>query len=331
MAHQSDTTSYTTVSDSHSTEFSNPNREEVSVNAATSSHARRPKETVSRISSAIVLDNSSKEGSRYVHNAIASMVTKILSGDQNVPGVSVPLNTIVPDDGACRETAVVLRENVSGLPEEGPKNDKHVSKVRGEKVSVPQDVEANPRADTVNLEEFSNNELLASVIPSIAKRVRTRRGKKTVMQRSPSKEVDETTSPKQTVTESARKRKGHGPAKSWSKEVPKKLKTKAVVVESDSDAPCDVTTSLSRKKPTSSKLAASVPEVPIDNVSFHFASSVNRWKETCKELESRKLAFEKLIFQLEMSAEDTDGAARQSSEGEEEASSEEEADDEAEE
>jgi hypothetical protein len=150
--------------------------------------------------------------------------------------------------------------------------------VRGEKVSVPQDVEANPRADTVNLEEFSDNELLASVIPSIAKRVRTRRGKKTVMQRSPSKEVDETTSPKHTVTESARKRKGHGPAKSWSKEVPKKLKTKAVVVESDSDAPCDVTTSLSRKKPTSSKLAASVPEVPIDNVSFHFASSVNRWK-----------------------------------------------------
>jgi hypothetical protein len=117
MAHQSDTTSYTTVSDSHSTELNNPNREEVSVNATTSSHARRPKETVSRISSAIALDNPSKEGSRYVHNAIASLVTKILSEDQNVPGVSVPLNTIVPDDGACRETTVVVRKNVSGLPE----------------------------------------------------------------------------------------------------------------------------------------------------------------------------------------------------------------------
>ncbi|XP_050885319.1 uncharacterized protein LOC127089542 [Lathyrus oleraceus] len=266
MAHQSDTTSFTTVSYSHSTESGKPNREEVSVNAATLPYARRPKETVSRISSAIALDNPSKEGSRYVHNAIASMVTKILSGDRNVPGVSVPLNTIVPDDVACRETAVVLRENVSGLPEEGPKNDKHVSKVRGEKVSVPQDVETNPRADTVNLDEFSDNELLASVIPSIAKRVRTRRGKKTVMQRSPSKEVDETTPHKQTGTESARKRKGHGPAKSWSKEVPKKLKTKIVVVESESDVPCDVTTSMSRKKSSSSKLAASVPEVPIDNV-----------------------------------------------------------------
>ena len=92
-----------------------------------------------------------------MHNAIASIVTKILSGDQNVPGVSVPLNTIIPDDVACRETAVVLREKVSGLPEEGPKNDKPVNKVRGEKVSVTQDVDDNPRADTVNLEEFSDN------------------------------------------------------------------------------------------------------------------------------------------------------------------------------
>ncbi|XP_050914731.1 uncharacterized protein LOC127129621 [Lathyrus oleraceus] len=239
MAHQSDTTSYTTVSDSHSTEFSNPNREEVSANAGTSSHARRPKETVSRISSAIALDNPSKEGSRYVHNAIASIVTKILSGDQNVPGVSVPLNTIVPDDGACRETAVVLRENIAGLPKEDPKNDKPVSQPRGSGLGE---------------------------------------GKKTVMQRSPAKEVDETTPHRQPGTESARKRKGYGPAKSWSKEMPKKLKTKAVVVESESDVPCDVTTSMSRKKPSSSKLAASVPEVPIDNVSFHFASSVNRWK-----------------------------------------------------
>ncbi|XP_050890260.1 pollen-specific leucine-rich repeat extensin-like protein 2 [Lathyrus oleraceus] len=237
MAHHSDTTSFTTVSDSHSKESGNPNREEVSVNAATSPHARRPKETVSRISTAIALDNPSKEGSRYVHNAIASMVTKILSGDRNVPGVSVPLNTIVPDDVAYRETAVVLRQNVSGLPEEGPKNDKHVSKVRGEKVSVPQEVEANPRADTVNLDEFCDNELLASVIPSIAKRVRTRRGKKTVMQRSPSKEVDETTPHKQTGTESAHKRKGYGPTKSWSKEKPPQPEPEATSPPSEKQNP----------------------------------------------------------------------------------------------
>jgi hypothetical protein len=54
-------------------------------------------------------------------------------------------------------------------------------------------------------------------------------------------------------------------------------------------------------------------------------------RETCKELEARKHALEKLIFQLETSAEDTDEAAGQSSEDEEEARSEEEVDDEAEE
>jgi hypothetical protein len=53
-------------------------------------------------------------------------------------------------------------------------------------------------------------------------------------------------------------------------------------------------------------------------------------RETCKELEARKHALEKLILQLETSAEDTDGADRQSFEDEEVASSEEEADDEAE-
>jgi hypothetical protein len=81
----------------------------------------------------------------------------------------------------------------------------------------------------VNLEEFSDNELLTSVVPSIAKRVRTRR-EKTVVQRSPTREVDVATSPNPKVTESSLKRKGHGPTKSWSKEVPKKMKTKYVVV-----------------------------------------------------------------------------------------------------
>jgi hypothetical protein len=283
MADQSDSTSYTTLSDSPSTESCNPNREDSAANGATSSHARRLKETVSGFSSAIAIDGQTREGSRYVHNSIATMVTKILSGNQNVPGVSVPLNTIIPDNVACQENAVVLRKNVSDDAEqpdahEGSKIDKPSDNVRGEKVCVTQDVSDNPNADTVNLEEFSDNELLTSIVPSIAKRVRTRRERKTVVQRSPTREVDVTTSPKQKVTESPLKRKGHGPAKSWSKEVPKKMKTKAVVVESDSDVPCDVTTSLSKKKPTTSKLAASVPEVPIDNVSFHFASSVNRWK-----------------------------------------------------
>ncbi|XP_050909967.1 uncharacterized protein LOC127123834 [Lathyrus oleraceus] len=367
------------MTDSSSSESCNPNREDPVADAATSSHARRPKETVSGFSSAIALDEQPREGSRHVHNAIATIVNKILS--------------------------VVVRKNVADDAEqpdahEGSKIDKPLDNVRGEEVRVTHDVSDKPKADT----------------------------------RSPTRKVDVATSPTPKVTESSLKRKGHGPAKSWSKEVPKKMKTKTVVLESDSDVPCDVTTSLSKKKPITSKLAASVPEVPIDNVSFHFASSVNRWKyvyhkrlalerdlaqnsleckeivdliqeagllktvtqlpkcyetlvkefivnvskecadgkssefkkhvpdiamtigetssvgnqpdkaaviailrETCKELEARKLTSEKLIIQLEMSddgvlgeaTEATEGAARQSAEGEEEASSDDGTDDEA--
>ncbi|XP_050875630.1 uncharacterized protein LOC127079265 [Lathyrus oleraceus] len=249
MSHQSNSSSFKTMSDSSSSESCNPNREDPVADSAHTSHARRPKEIVSGFSSAITLDEQIREGSRYVHNAIATMVTGILSGNHRVLGVSIPLNTIVPDNVACQENTVSLGKNVSDDAEqtdahEGSNMDKPLDNVGGEEVRVTHDVSDNPNceAETVDLEEFSDNELLTS------------------------------------VAESSLKRKGHGPKKSWSKGVPKKMKTKSAVVESDSDVPRDVTASRSKKKPTTSKLAASVPEVPIDNISFHFASSVNRWK-----------------------------------------------------
>ncbi|XP_050914610.1 uncharacterized protein LOC127129480 [Lathyrus oleraceus] len=260
MARQSDTSSYTTMSDSHSTESHHPTREDPVVDAATSSHARRPKETVTGFSSEIALDEHTREGSRYVHNSIATIVTQILSGNRDVPGVSVPLNTIIPDIAACQDKAVVLRKNVTDNVEqpdahEGSKVEKPSGKVRSEKANVTQSVEDNPRAETINVEELSDNELLATVVPRIAKRVRTRREKKVVELKSPSKEVGVTNPQKQPESESTHKRKSYGPTKAWSKEVPKKLKTKAVAVESESDAPYDVTTSMSRKKPSSKECA----------------------------------------------------------------------------
>ncbi|XP_050909536.1 uncharacterized protein LOC127123354 [Lathyrus oleraceus] len=146
--------------------------------------------------------------------------------------------------------------------------DKPLDNVAGEEAHVTHDVSYNTNyeAETVDLEEFSDNELLSSVVPSIAKRV---------------------------AVEGSFKRKVHGPTKSWSKGVPKKKKTKSVIVESDSDVPCYVPDTLSKKKPTTSKLAASVPEVPIDNISFHFASSVNRWKYVYQ----KRLALERELAQ----------------------------------
>ncbi|XP_058774663.1 uncharacterized protein LOC131648943 [Vicia villosa] len=74
--------------------------------------------------------------------------------------------------------------------------------------------------------------------------------------------------------------------------VPKKRKAK-VIADSDSDVACDVPDIPPKKKPTSSKFAARVPDVPIDNISFHYASSVNRWKYVYQ----KRLALERELAQ----------------------------------
>ncbi|XP_058774818.1 uncharacterized protein LOC131649090 [Vicia villosa] len=116
----------------------------------------------------------------------------------------------------------------------------------------------------------------------------TRRKGNVAVQSSPKKKV----APRSPSTDSIKKKntstgpiKGRdvsqsvyvGPTKSWSKVIPKKRKAQAIV-DTDSYVEVDVQNISPRKKPTTSKLAASVPEVPIDNISFHYPSSVNRWK-----------------------------------------------------
>ncbi|XP_050920033.1 uncharacterized protein LOC127137631 [Lathyrus oleraceus] len=244
MSQQSNSSSSKNMSGSSSAEPSNPNREDPVADSANTPHARRPKETVSGLSSAIALEERTKEGSRYVHNAIATMVIGILSGNHKESNVDKPLDNVA-----------------------------------GEEVHVTHDVSDNPNceAETVDLEEFSDNELLSSVLPSIAKRVRSRREKKTMAQRFPRKKIDVPTSSKTTVAvESFLKRKVHGPTKSWSKGVPKKKKTKHVVIESDSDVPCNVFDTLSKKKPTTSKIAASVSEEFIVNLSEEYVDGKSK-------------------------------------------------------
>ncbi|XP_050885988.1 uncharacterized protein LOC127091400 [Lathyrus oleraceus] len=153
------------------------------------------------------------------------MVTGILSGNHKVLGVSIPLNTIEPDSVAYQENIESLGKNISDDVEQTDPHkesnvDKPLDNVAGEEVHVTHDVSNNPNCEaaTVDLEEFSDNELLSSVVPSIAKRVRTRREKKTVAQRSPKKKIDVPTSSNTKVAvESSLKRKVHGPTKSWSK------------------------------------------------------------------------------------------------------------------
>ncbi|XP_050914903.1 uncharacterized protein LOC127129826 [Lathyrus oleraceus] len=215
MSQQSNSSSSKNMSGSPSVEPSNPNKEDPVADSANTPHARRPKETVSGFSSTIALEERTKEGSRYVHNAIATMVTGILSGNHKFLGVSIPLNTIEPDSVAYQENTESLGKNISDDVEQTDAHkesnvDKPLDNVAGEEVHVTHDVSDNPNceAKTVDLEEFSDNELLSSVLPSIAKSVRTRREKKTVAQRSPRKKIDVPTSSKTKVAiESSLKRK----------------------------------------------------------------------------------------------------------------------------
>ncbi|XP_058747177.1 uncharacterized protein LOC131620187 [Vicia villosa] len=132
--------------------------------------------------------------------------------------------------------------------------------------------------NVVDLDEYSDNDLLATVNPSVSEILMTRRKDKVVIQNSPVKKAAVKSPSKDSVkkkstsagpVKSRTKSIGVGPSKSWSKVVPNKRKARAVE-EYESDVEVNVHDIPLKKKSTTSKLAASVPKVPIDNVSSHF-------------------------------------------------------------
>ncbi|XP_058749928.1 uncharacterized protein LOC131622901 [Vicia villosa] len=164
-------------------------------------------------------------------------------------------------------------------------------------------IDAGTGTNVVDVDEYSDNDLVATVNPSVAERLVTRRKDKAVIQKSPVKKTDvkspskdyvkkKSTSAGPIKSRAVAKSVGIGPSKSWSKVVPKKRKARAVE-ESESDVEVNVHDIPLKKKLATSKLAASVPEVPIDNVSFHFAASTNRWKFVYQ----KRLAFEMELAQ----------------------------------
>ncbi|XP_058725917.1 uncharacterized protein LOC131597221 [Vicia villosa] len=269
--------------------------------------ARRPKKPNSNQTSQSSVPPSreelSKEGSRYGHNAIAKIVTHILNENNVIPGISVPLNYVLPENTNVNEENVVDKDvddavnrndvvNMDVHVDDNNKNDdveetvgkddaiidndhievpivavyneKVPSNVSGDKDEMHtedgQTEEKEPektQADKViNLDDLSNDDLVASINPSIEKRLIRRKGKQAVA-----------------------KPTSVGPKKSWSKVVPKKIKARIIAEnESDSDVAVNVNDIHPKKKVSTSKLATSVPEVPIDNISFHYPSSLLRWK-----------------------------------------------------
>ncbi|XP_058741106.1 uncharacterized protein LOC131613455 [Vicia villosa] len=230
------------------TESSNPNRvlnvvplrmissDDVKATKPRMTHARRPEEGIrskgAKPSSSSTKEELNKEGTRYVHNSIAKIVKRIMEENHQVPGISVPLQTIIPDPlKNISETEVAHTSGCDPAEEE-----------------INKDGQGGTNA--VDLDEYSENELLASLNPSVAKRLMARRKGKAVFQSSPENNAKF----KSPVKDSIKKRStsacpirsravaksvGVGPSKCWSKVVPKKRKEREIV-ESESDVEVDV-------------------------------------------------------------------------------------------
>ncbi|XP_058758306.1 uncharacterized protein LOC131631525 [Vicia villosa] len=174
-----------------------------------------------------------REGSSYVHNAIANIVTRILNEGHKVEGISVPLAQMPASDDDQGEHDDVSKdqENV----ETPVANDVRTS-VDNVETHVAKDVETskdeNPNVhDVVDLDDLDDPIDIADddLISSISNRVKARKGKQVCDQQPLKPQV----TPLKTVTKERVKRVSTGPAKSGSKVTVKKRKERSVSVTED--------------------------------------------------------------------------------------------------
>src|ERR1051325_4172845 len=147
----------------------------------------------------------------------------------------------------------------------------------------------------INLdEEFSDNDLIAKVNPSIARRVMNRKGKKSAAQssvheknaevgcktpRAERKVVEKSGKGNKLGTSKGKDKVKNGTPKAKSISIVRKRKAPEPSEHDDSDF--DVTENVSdihSKRRLSLGKIPIVPEVPIDNISFHHPENANRWK-----------------------------------------------------
>src|ERR1044072_6137202 len=125
-------------------------------------HARRsqvsPSGKIAEPLSSVPLEIANREGTAYVHQAIARLVTLILNEKHVVPGVSVPLNqeTASPNirsDPNVTQNIETKNDNIEEFP---TKYDDHQTTADKDDDTPVIDVD----------EEFSDNDLIVNVNPS---------------------------------------------------------------------------------------------------------------------------------------------------------------------
>ncbi|XP_050918510.1 uncharacterized protein LOC127135929 [Lathyrus oleraceus] len=227
----------------------------------------------SSISSGSTPVTNSKEGTYYTDRVIRELITRILNEGHSMKGVSTPLAQMHPspkveqpsskgDDSSSSEKDLAA-EGLSSLGQTLSEKGKFVASNTANASHSEKHDDANV---VIDIEDGSSDDQEESLIhhmkPSVAKRMKTRKGKSVAELMS---------------ARNAKKTAGIGPSKSWSKVEIKKRKVKDDS-EPEEDVEEDVPDISPAKKATVRKSPVNVLVVHLDNISFHLEDGTAKWK-----------------------------------------------------
>ncbi|XP_058732925.1 uncharacterized protein LOC131604507 [Vicia villosa] len=217
-----------------------------------------------------------REGSAYVHNAIADDQDgqDDASKDQGDVETSVDNNDEKTPGAKDVETSEAINVETSGT-----KDAEILEPEKAEEVPVAPSKETlneGPTVhDVVNLDDLDDSIDIADdeLISSISHRVKTRKGKQVCDQDFSKPQV----TPQKKVTIKKIKKVPAEPLTTGSKTAVKKRKERSVSAPED-DVLSDVPDIPSKKKIAVTKSSTKVRDVPLDNIYLHYASNAIQWK-----------------------------------------------------
>ncbi|XP_058741360.1 uncharacterized protein LOC131613731 [Vicia villosa] len=247
-----------------------------------------------------------KEGSAYVHNAIAGLVTRILNEGHKVEGISVPLaQASAPEnskddhvdaskdhvDVETSEANNVETSDAKNVETSGAKDAEILETEKAEEVTATSPKEKLTRPidsvnDVVDLDNLDDPIDIADddLISSISNRVKARRGQQVDDQHLPKTKV----APLKNATKEKIKKVPAESSRTGSKVAVKKRKERSVS-DSEDNVLSDVLDIHSKKKIVVIKSSIEVRDVPLDNIYLHYVSNVIQWKFVYQ----RRLALER--------------------------------------
>ncbi|XP_058725752.1 uncharacterized protein LOC131597052 [Vicia villosa] len=247
-----------------------------------------------------------KEGSAYVQNEIAGLVTRILNEGHKVEGIFVPLAQAPAPENSKDDQVDASKDHVDVETSEAniveSSDDKEVEESKDKDAEIfetgkaeevtatsPKEKPTRPTDnanDVVDLDNLDDPIDIADddLISSISNRVKARRGKRVDDQHPPKTKV----APLKNATKEKIKKVSAEPSRTGSKVAVKKRKERSVSVSED-NVLSDVLDILSKKKIVVTKSSTKVRDVPLDNIYLHYASNAIQWKFVYQ----RRLALER--------------------------------------